>query len=301
MKPPPAVSVVVPVYNAARYVRAAIASVQAQTFSNFEIVVVDDGSTDASKKILESIAAADPRLRLLSRPNTGIVGALNDGLAAAGGEFIARMDADDLALPGRFAAQLDYLGAHPDCVAVGTDIFYTDPEATPLTRHRPVLDHEAILAQLLAGNGGAMIHPTVIFRRAAIEQAGRYRQRYNWIEDLDLYLRLSENGRLANLPDVFLHYRQHLKSVNRTQGTREALRLELVNPYRRARGLPELGPSPPDPGQPASPADWRRHWAYDAASGGQTAAARKNALRACVAAPLDRRNWQCLRYALSSG
>lgn len=296
----PSISVVIPVFNASRYLRSAMATVQAQTFRDFEVIAVDDGSTDGSKAILEQLAAADSRIRIISRPNTGIVGALNDGLAAARGEFVARMDADDLALPIRFETQLNWLRAHPDYVALGSDIIYTDPEGDLLVQHRPALAHEGILEQLLAGNGGALIHPTIIFRRAAITQVGGYRQQYNWIEDLDLFLRLSEIGRLANLPDVFLHYRQHLKSVNRTQGTREALRVEIVNPYRAQRGLPALSPRPPDPDAPQNPADWRRHWAYDAARGGYWPSARKNARLACLSGPFDRRNWRCLKYTFSS-
>src|ERR1051325_1151561 len=114
---PPTVSVLLPVYNAERYLESALQSVLGQTFSDFEVIAVDDGSKDNSKKILERFAANDPRIRVISRPNTGIVGALNDGLAVARGEFIARMDADDVALPGRFQAQLDYLRGHPDCIA----------------------------------------------------------------------------------------------------------------------------------------------------------------------------------------
>ncbi|HEX2853353.1 MAG TPA: glycosyltransferase [Opitutaceae bacterium] len=295
------ISVVIPVYNAARFVQSAIGSVLAQSFRDFELIAVDDGSTDSSKALLDALAATDPRIRVISRPNTGIVGALNDGLAAATGEFIARMDADDIALPTRFETQLAYLRAHPGCVALGTDILYTDPEGDPLTRHRPALTHEAIVEQLLVGNGGALIHPTVIFRRQAVESAGRYRQQYNFIEDLDLFLRLSEAGRLANLPDVFLRYRQHLKSVNRTQGTRDALRLQIIAPYREQRNLPVLAPNPIDPHAPQRPADWRRHWAFDAARGGFWASARKNAWLSCLGGPFDRRNWSCLKYTLSSG
>lgn len=296
----PEISVVIPVYNAAAFLRKALQSIQTQTFRDFEIIAIDDGSTDSSKSILEACAATDPRLKIISRPNTGIVGALNDGLAAAQGEFIARMDGDDWALPTRFEVQLAYLRAHPACVALGTDVVYTDPEGAPLIRHRPAQTHAMIVAELLEGNGGALIHPSVFFSRAAVEQAGRYRQQFNFIEDLDLYLRLSEIGELANLPDVLLRYRQHLKSINRTQGTREALRLAIVNPYRCRRGLPDLIPRPPEADYPRDSADWRRYWAYDAARGGEWTSARKNAWRACVLRPADRRNWRCLRYALRS-
>src|SRR4051794_39230969 len=97
----PVISVVMPVYNASRYLHSAVDSVLRQTFSDFELIAVDDGSTDNSKALLEQIAANEPRLRIVSRPNTGIVGALNDGLGVARGELIARMDADDIALPER--------------------------------------------------------------------------------------------------------------------------------------------------------------------------------------------------------
>ncbi|MES2695357.1 MAG: glycosyltransferase [Verrucomicrobiota bacterium] len=297
----PKISVVIPVYNASRYLSAAVRSILVQTCSDFELIAVDDGSTDQSKAILEGLAAADPRIRIVSRPNTGIVGALNDGIAVARGEFIARMDADDLAVPTRFAAQCEYLENHPECVALGTDILYTDPEGAPLIRHQPALQHDEIVNQLVDGNGGALIHPTVFFRRAALEQVGGYRQQFNWIEDLDLYLRLSEIGKLANLPTVFLHYRQHLKSVNRTQGTREALRQQIVNPYRLKRGLGDLKSTPSPTDALRTPADWRRHWAYDAARGGYHASARKNAWRAFLKRPFDRSNQRCLRYSYTVG
>jgi glycosyltransferase involved in cell wall biosynthesis len=293
----PKVSVIVPVYNAARYIKEAIGSLQAQSFSDFEIIAVDDGSSDASKTILERMALNEPRLRVISRPNTGIVGALNDALAVAQGEFIARMDADDIAMPTRFAQQLDYLQAHPDCVALGTDVLYTDPSGLPLIRHRPALAHDAIVRQLVDANGGAIIHPTLMARREAIERIGRYRpETLNFLEDLDLYLRLSEIGKLANLPEVFLHYRQHLKSINRMPGPRDAVRQKVVNPYRRSRGLPEFGPMPDDPNAPRTADDWYRHWAYEAIRGSNWRAARKNAFLACFAGPGTIRNWQCLKY-----
>ena len=293
----PLISVVIPVYNAERYLECALASVHTQTFSDFEIIAVDDGSTDRSHAILNRLAATDPRLRVISRPNTGIVGALNDALAVATGEFVARMDADDWALPTRFAAQIAYLRDHPDCVALGTDILFTDPEGAPLIRHRPAIGHEAIVAQLLEANGGAIIHPTLMVRRAALDQIGRYRpETQNFLEDLDLYLRLSDVGRLANLPDVFLHYRQHLMSINRMPGPRDVLRRQIVNPYRRRFGLAEFGPSAPNSHAPQTPSDWQRHWAYEAARGGNWSVARKNARRATLASLLDRRNWKCLKY-----
>src|SRR5678816_2359139 len=155
------VSVIIPVYNGARFLATAIQSLLAQTLTDFEIIAVNDGSTDDSKRILDRAAAGDPRIRVLSRPNTGIVGALNDGIAMACGELVCRMDADDISLPQRLEKQVAYLAGHPECVAVGTDVLYTDPEGAPLVRHYPDEDHEGIVEQLLNGNGGALIHPTI--------------------------------------------------------------------------------------------------------------------------------------------
>src|SRR5258706_14041022 len=120
MSSSPAVSVVMPVYNGERYLASAIDSILAQTFTDFELIAVDDGSTDSSLPMLKRYAERDPRVRVISRPNTGIVGALSDAIAAARAPLIARMDADDLSLPLRFERQVAYLSGHPQCVLVGT-------------------------------------------------------------------------------------------------------------------------------------------------------------------------------------
>src|SRR5262245_37633648 len=149
----PAISVVLPVYNAARYLKGALASIQTQTITDFEVIAVDDGSQDGSKAILDNFAARDPRIRVLSRPNSGLVVDFNDVLRDARGRFIGRIDSDDSALPTRVAALLDYLVAHSECVALGTDILYTDPESAPLIRLHPPTKHARIIEPLLAGNG----------------------------------------------------------------------------------------------------------------------------------------------------
>src|SRR5678816_4165512 len=114
MSTTPRVSIVMPVYNAAAYLAEAVDSILAQTFRDFQFVIVNDGSTDRSTAILERYAHRDQRIKLISRPNTGIVGALNDGLAEATGDYIARMDADDVSTPNRLAVQVDYLDKHLD-------------------------------------------------------------------------------------------------------------------------------------------------------------------------------------------
>lgn len=235
----PRISVVMPVYNAARYLQAAIDSILAQTFSDFELVAVDDGSTDNSHAILDSYAARDPRVRVLSRPNTGIVGALNDGLALARGEFLARMDADDIALPERFARQLAWFAERPDGVGVGSAFIYIDARGARLKWNPRQTDHTAIEQALLAGDGGAIIHPAAMFRRAAVDRVGRYRPLAQWIEDLDLYLRLARVGTLGNRPETLLLYRYHEQSVNFTKNAgRLERKLAVLAEAHAARGLP---------------------------------------------------------------
>ncbi|MEL7485529.1 MAG: glycosyltransferase family 2 protein, partial [Planctomycetota bacterium] len=115
----PTVSVLLPVFNAEAFVDEAIRSILAQTFTDFELLALDDGSSDGSHEVLKRLARADDRVVVISRPNTGIVGALNEMAARARGTHLARMDADDIALPGRFETQLKFLAECPRCVCVG--------------------------------------------------------------------------------------------------------------------------------------------------------------------------------------
>src|SRR5512135_1833139 len=144
MSDPPLISVCMPVYNAERYIARAVESILGQTFGDFEFLILDDGSTDGSLEILRRYANHDPRIRLTSRPNKGLPPSLNELVDQARGEFIARMDADDVALPERFARQVEYLRAHPDCVLVGSRVQLVDPEGDPLCDWCTMQEHEAI-------------------------------------------------------------------------------------------------------------------------------------------------------------
>ncbi len=291
----PVVSVIMPVFNGEHYLDQAIASVLAQTLADFELIVVDDGSTDQTPAILGRCAKNDARVRIVSRPNTGIVGALNDGIAVARGEFLARMDADDLCEPERFAKQVDYLCAHPECVILGTQVLRIDPGDLPIGPEDQPLDHEAILARLLEGGAGTLIHPSVMMRRAAVEAVGRYRLEFQWVEDYDLFLRLAEHGRLANLPDRLLRYRLHFESVNMKRRETQAQLAQLCLSTACTRlGIPDR---PPvlilrwlD--EPRDRVSVRGGWARRALACGHYATARKHALRNALAQPWRRTWWK---------
>lgn len=204
--PVPPLSVLMPVHDAGPYLRPAIASVLGQTFGHFELVVVDDGSTDGSADVAAEVARADSRVRLKRCAWRGVAGALNRGLAECRAPVVARMDADDLALPQRFELQLAYLDAHPDCVAVGGQVDMIDEDGDPFGWIVNPLEHEVIVAQLRRG-GCAIAHTTVMFRTAAVRAQGGY-DAGHLAEDVELFLRLSEKGRLANLPNHVARYRK---------------------------------------------------------------------------------------------
>ncbi|MEO6436359.1 MAG: glycosyltransferase family 2 protein [Tepidisphaeraceae bacterium] len=295
----PPVSVVMPVYNAAAYLSQAVESVLAQSFGDFEFIIVNDGSTDASPRLLESFVARDPRIKLISRPNTGIVGALNDGLAASKGELIARMDADDVCLPGRFEAQVAYLRENPQVVALGSRVIGIDPYGCELFHSEHKLAHDEIDAQLLQGVGWAIVHPAAMIRRDALQRVGSYRTPWQWVEDLDLFLRLAEIGKLANLPTELLRYRQHTESVNRTRSAEQAkLADACVREAYRRRGLqvPAGWQFQPKP-KPARD-EQLRTWAWKAMKAGNVPAARKHAVALWKTAPLSVESWRTLLCAM---
>jgi glycosyltransferase involved in cell wall biosynthesis len=298
----PSISVCMPVYNAERFVAEAVESILNQTLGDFEFLIVDDGSTDGSRRILEGYAARDPRIRLVSRPNTGLVIALNEMLAAARGAFIPRTDADDVAMPERFERQASYLRAHPEVLALGTRVLVIDPEGAPLTEMCEQQSHEEIdRAQL----GGLVVicHPTVMARAEVLRRVGGYRPETFPAEDLDLWLRLAEIGRLANLPEALVKYRQHLQSIGNAQRVRqEAATGRVVADARRRRGLsrdePAAAPAPASPRPDPGGLDHMRKWAWWALASGYVSTARGYAIRCWCRRPFSLESWRLLYCAL---
>ena len=151
----PQVSVTMAVHDAEKYLAAALESIQTQTFTDFELIAVDDGSRDGSLAILERHAARDSRLRVIARPHAGVVATRNAALAAARADWVAVMDADDIAHPERLARQLTHLRCHPEVLALGAGVEIIDPEGWPIRRLTVPLDHAAIDAALMRGRGEA--------------------------------------------------------------------------------------------------------------------------------------------------
>ncbi|MGC4031251.1 MAG: glycosyltransferase [Tepidisphaeraceae bacterium] len=209
----PRVSILMAVYNGRDYLPATMASMLEQTFTDFEFVIIDDGSTDGVTDLLRDYAAKDSRIKLTSRPNKGLTPTLNEGLRLCTAPLVARMDSDDLARPDRLAKQVAFMDAHPEVALLGGGYELIDQHGRLLTTLTPPTDNAALQQQCLDGTT-PICHPLAMFRRDAALQVGGYDESYAVAQDLDLWLRLGEVGELACLPDVILQYRMHEKSVS---------------------------------------------------------------------------------------
>ena len=288
-----------PVYNGERYLAEAVESILAQTYRDFEFIVIDDGSKDGSRSILESFAARDPRMKVVSRPNTGIIGALNEGLGLARGELVARMDADDIALPERLAKQVAYMDDHPDCVMAGSRVQVIDPDGSPLTILSDALTHDQIVDGFLAARGQLVHHPAVIYRKDVVLRIGAYRDIFDESEDLDLFLRLAEVGRIVNMEEPLLKYREHLAKASRAKVVRveENTRRILEDAHRR-RGLEYRPPAGLGEIKPFRKSEVYRTWAWWALDSGNVPGARKHAWACLARTPFDRGSWVLLLCAI---
>ncbi len=288
----PLVSVIMPVRNVAeRFLTPAIESILEQTFPHFEFLIVNDGSTDDTFQRLRRFADADERIKLFHTAGVGIPAALNLAIKHAEGDFLARMDGDDISTPDRFAEQVAYLQAHPECVAVGADVLMIDPDGAPLTRLWTHPRHDHIEKAFLFGMGGAIVHPLVMMRRDAVMAAGMYDTRFKYAEDLDLFLKLCELGRVANIPKVLLHYRQQLQSVCHNRLPEQAaLGHKIVMEARARRGLPMLDIMLPTT-RMMPPGLYHFRWAKMAFFGKHYRTARKHFFKALLRMPLELISW----------
>ena len=225
------VSVVLPVRDGELFLREALESVLRQTYSDFEVVVVDDGSTDRTADILSGFR--DDRVRVLRQEAAGLVVALQRGVAEARAAFVARMDADDVSEPERLARQVELLELRPRAGMVATWVAVIDESGRELRREVLPSEHEDLARRLLLRN--PFQHGSVLLRRDALEAAGGYRGDYGANEDYDLWRRLARSWELACVPEVLYRYRVHAGAVTQTDpervARRERLRSELWREY----------------------------------------------------------------------
>lgn len=217
---PPKVSVVMAVCNSEQFLRDAVESVLNQSFTDFEFILIDDFSTDTSATILDEYR--DPRiLRVRNEKNLGLTQSLNVGLRLARGEYIARMDADDVCLPNRFKAQVRFLDEHESVAVVGTGVRLVDEQGNPLQEIHFPTDHSSLKWYLCFYN--PIAHPSVMMRKAAVVQVGGYDPALVRSQDYDLWWRLGMNYELANLKEIYVFLRQHSRQITNVYRSEQVL------------------------------------------------------------------------------
>lgn len=230
----PRVTVLIPVHNAENFIKDTIQSILNQTFNNLEILIIDDFSTDNSIKIIRQIK--DRRIRIIqNKKNLGISDSLNKGLDSALGDFIARMDADDIAMPQRIERQLKYFDAHPEIDILGTG-FKTFGNGMSRKVFLPVT-HEEIMLALAIEN--VFAHPTVMLKKEKLMNLDlRYRRDFDGAEDYDLWTRAAKILRTANLPEILLRYRIHPHQTSFLKRIKqEELKKKIIKNYIQELGL----------------------------------------------------------------
>jgi len=235
----PPVTVLMSVYNGVPYLAEAIESVLVQSFDDFEFLIIDDASTDGSKDLVQSYG--DPRIRLINNESNlgrGQTRALNYGLRLARGEYIARLDSDDIALPHRLERQVSYMAQHPQVVLLGTWCQFIDEVGNLVGCFHPPTSHQAIIDATATINPFA--HSAVLFRRAPVMEMGGYPANYLYAQDFALWLRLSRRYQLANLPEEHVQIRQHARQLTNSPDMRTAMCQELMHLIQQALVHPDL-------------------------------------------------------------
>ncbi len=205
----PKLSVLMTVYNGMPYLPEAVESILSQDFADFECIIVDDGSTDETSRYLKQIQ--DPRVLILSQENGGTAAAANFGLAQCRGEYLARMDADDITLPTRFGKQVRFLDKNPEIGLLGTQLACMGECRIGKNLNLPC-SNQAIRQSLLKGKH-ALCHPTLMMRTQLLREIGGY-WKLRLIDDWDMMLRMTEVTQAHNLDEVLHHYRVHRGSLN---------------------------------------------------------------------------------------
>jgi glycosyltransferase involved in cell wall biosynthesis len=244
----PRISVLMPVYNAERFLRQAVDSILEQTYADFELIAIDDGSKDASGTILDEYAAQDPRVRVFHQENQGLVTTLNRAIELSHGEYLARQDGDDVSFPLRFEQQAAVLDSQPDVVLVSGGFEVFDEEDEFLYREvLPTDDQEIKRAMYLRNPIG---HGSVMFRKDAALAAGLYSDQHGPTEDYELWSRLAKQGKFAAVEQAVYHWRVNPAGITSNsnkvmleimRGHIDRLWLEQAPPLLSAKQLRQKG------------------------------------------------------------
>ncbi len=229
------VSVIMSVYNSEKFLKLALDSVLQQSYSDFELILIDDGSQDATKKIIESYASADSRIiPVFNQKNLGLTVNLNKAIKLSQGSYIARMDADDIALPKRFERQIEYLDTHPGIDLIGSAAIDVDENGIELQLRKSPKNHEEIINLLPKAN--PIIHSTVLFRKDRFAEIGFYNESYRTTQDYEMWFRAAGKGlKFHNLQEVLLKYR-----MDNNYHKRKSLKYRLYDCKLRLQGFKHI-------------------------------------------------------------
>ena len=301
----PEVSVILPVYNAEKYLGETLASLCRQTFERFEIIAINDGSSDRSLNLLKDWMERDRRIQVFDQTNSGLIATLNRGLELASCELIARADADDLYHPQRLELQYRAMIERPAVVLLGARAIKIDSNGRILYAEAQPEEEQLILESLSAGFGGVVPHPVAMFRKSAVIKAGRYRPEARHCEDLDLWIRLVSLGEVANLPQHLVYYRVHEESICATQWEEQRENAKVIV----TEWLKKSGRAIPVHAiwtRPSQTKTWlARFRAEQASLQGFHVSAFRQVVSAIVSRPTDRAAWrvftQCCFRVLKGG
>ncbi len=229
-----------PFYNREKYIAQTIESVLNQTFTDFEFIVIDDGSTDTSAEIVQQFVDKDPRIILVKNDsNRGISYSRNRGNEMAQADLVAIVDSDDIYLPERFAKQYAYMREHPEISIVGTHAHVIDEDGVRTGDAITYLSTPEEVAKVFFYKG-PFLQPTTMYRKNVVMEIGGYREKYALIDELDLYFRLLLSGKLgSNIPEFLVLYRKHAQSTEKYFAQKRKL-LFALNREMIARFNPQL-------------------------------------------------------------
>ena len=239
MSQAPTVSVLMPAYNAERFIREAVDSILAQSFQDFELIIVDDGSKDGTASIIQSYS--DERIRLIQKENEGVATTLNRGIELAKGQYIWRHDADDVSLSGKLKAEVDFMESHQDCLLVATQVaFMTERGKVAWEKKQPKdkwlgQDEVRWVSFEDFSPFSPITHGTALIRTSAFKKAGSYREAFITSEDIDMWLRIIEHGKLAVLNSCLSLHRISASSATAVHGWKNEFYRELAKTYWHQR------------------------------------------------------------------
>jgi len=207
------VSIIMSVHNGEAYLETAVLSVIEQEYRNFEFIIIDDGSTDDTRKILEKIT--DPRVKIIYKENTGLTKSLNYALTLVIGDYIARIDADDIYEKDKLKTQVEYLNKNPDVTLCGTWAKFIDENENDVGEYKVPVEYDKIKKTILFHN--PFIHSSVVFRKKLIDSVGAYDVKFRFAQDYELWSRVVFKHKVANIPQYLLKYRKLNSGITKSK------------------------------------------------------------------------------------